>query len=162
MRGDPTLDALERSLSAVLRSLGDRVTSESLAAACGYDLPQASWALLEYLEALGPLRVSQIAACHGVDVSSVTPRLQKLERSGLIARTRDTGDARVFHISLAPSGTQALDAVHAARRDLLAGALTGADSAEVGTASAVMDRIARHLDVAVPARAGRAQERAEH
>jgi len=67
--GSSTLDDVERSLAAAMRLLTDRTTTGDIARRCGYDLPPASWSLLEYLEAHGSLRVSDIAACHGVDVS---------------------------------------------------------------------------------------------
>ena len=139
------LDDLERSLAAVLRLLTDRATAGDLAARCGYDLPPASWALLEHLDTQGPLRVSDIAACHGVDVSSITPRLKKLEGSGLVERERQASDARSFLISITDEGRRALESVHAARREILGPALAGIDPAQVAGASAVLCRIAAEL-----------------
>ncbi|HVW40242.1 MAG TPA: MarR family transcriptional regulator [Amycolatopsis sp.] len=139
------LDDLERSLAAVSRLLADRATAGDLARRCGYDLPAASWAFLEHLDARGALRVSDIAACHGVDVSSVTPRLKRLENAGLVARERVPNDARAFLISIAPEGTRALESVHAARREILQQALDGTGSARLAVAAAVLSRIADHL-----------------
>lgn len=141
----PVLDHLERSLAAVLRLLTDRTTTSDLAQACGYDLPPASWALLEHLDTHGALRVSDIAACHGVDVSSVTPRLKKLETAGLVQRDREPSDARAFRISITADGARALESVHTARRAILAEALTGIDPAHVTGASDVLGRIATQL-----------------
>ena len=139
------LDDLERSLAAVLRLLTDRATAGDLAARCGYDLPPASWALLEHLDTQGPLRVSDIAACHGVDVSSITPRWKRVESSGLVERERQTSDARSFLISITDEGRRALESVHAARREILGPALAGIDPAQVAGASAVLCRIAAEL-----------------
>ena len=145
MADDAVLDELERSLAAVLRLLAARATVGDLAERCGYDLPPASWALLEHLDAHGALRVSDIAACHGVDVSSVTPRLKRLESAGLVERGRMAGDARAFLISITTEGTRALESVHAARRDLLRQALGEADPVQVAGATDVLRRIADHL-----------------
>ena len=139
------LDHLERSLAAVLRLLTDRTTTSDLAEACGYNLPPASWALLEHLDTHGALRVSDIAACHGVDVSSVTPRLKKLEGAGLVGREREARDARAFRISITPEGARALESVHAARRAVLALALDGIGADQVTAASDVLCRIATRL-----------------
>lgn len=127
------------------RLLADRATAEGVAERCGYDLPPASWALLEHLDARGPLRVSDIAACHGIDVSSVTPRLKRLESAGLVLRGRTPSDARAFLISIAPEGALALERVHAARQELLREALAGSDLAHLTATTEILDRIAAHL-----------------
>ena len=141
------LDALERSLADVLRMLSHREATSEVAERCGYDLPPASWALLEHLDTHGALRVSQIAACHGVDISSVTPRLKRLEKAGLVRRERVDSDARAFLISIAPNGTHALESIHAARREILEQALVGVDPANAAVTSDVLRRVATHLSV---------------
>ena len=143
--GPDRADALERSLSSVLRLLSDRATTDDVAQRCGYDLPPASWALLEHLDARGSLRVSDIAACHGVDVSSITPRLKRLEQAGLVSRERLPTDARTFMISTTRDGAHALESVHAVRREILHDAVTGIDPALVAGAAEVLGRIADHL-----------------
>jgi hypothetical protein len=74
--------------------LTGRATLHDISRRSGHDLPPASWALLEHLDQRGALRVSDIAACHGVDVSSITPRLKALEQSGLVVRESLTSAAR--------------------------------------------------------------------
>ena len=139
------LDRLERSLAAVTRLLADRSTAAELAEQCGYDLPPASWSLLEHLDTRGSLRVSDIAACHGVDISSVTPRLKRLENAGLVRRERETSDARAFRISITSEGARALESVHTARREILGRALAGVDSTQLSGASDVLCRITAQL-----------------
>jgi DNA-binding MarR family transcriptional regulator len=129
----------------MLRRLSDRGTTGDLASRSGVDLPPASWSLLEHLEARGSLRVSQIAACHGVDVSSVTPRLQRLESAGLVERQRAPGDGRVSLISLAPDGARALQRIHRARCEILRGAADGIDDAALAVAADVLGRIGAEL-----------------
>ena len=96
---DDALDRLERALAAVSRALAARHTRDDLARRSGHHLPPASWTLLEFLDDLGPLRVSAVAECQGVDVSTVTPRLQALERAGLVERRTVEFDGRVSMIS---------------------------------------------------------------
>lgn len=136
------LDELERSLAAVLRQLTERATVSDLAERCGHDLPPASWALLEHLDALGPLRVSDIAACHGVDISSVTPRLKRLDSAGLVTRGRAPTDARVSLISITAQGAEALESLHAARREVFQQSLEGVDTSQVRCAAEVLTHIA--------------------
>ncbi|MEV1293202.1 MarR family transcriptional regulator [Pseudonocardia sp. NPDC049635] len=139
------LDELERSLALVLRGLTDRATVSDLAERSGHDLPPASWALLEHLAARGALRVSDIAACHGVDVSSVTPRLKRLETAGLVQRERAASDGRAFLITITAEGTRALESVHAARREILRDALSGVEPGRLAHTAAVLRRVADHL-----------------
>ncbi|UNX55369.1 MarR family transcriptional regulator [Georgenia sp. TF02-10] len=139
------LDDLERSLAAVLRLLADRATVDDIARRSGYDLPPASWSLLEYLDARGALRVSDIAACHGVDISSVTPRLKRLETAGLVSRARVPTDARASLISISPAGVRALESVHAARREIVAQVLDGTDPAQLAITAEVLTRMADRL-----------------
>lgn len=155
MADDAILDDLERSLATVLRLLADRATASDLAQRCGYDLPPASWALLEHVDTYGALRVSDIAACHGVDVSSITPRLKRIENAGLVRRERVPSDARAYLISITTEGARALRSVHAARREILCHALDGIDREQLSDTAGVLRRIAEHLSPAPLSPVGR-------
>jgi DNA-binding MarR family transcriptional regulator len=129
----------------VTRLLSERARLSDIARRSGHDLSPASWALLEYLDTIGTMRVSEIAACYGVDVSSVTPRIKALESAGLVAREALPGDARVSLMSITPRGSRALESVHAARREIVADALASTDPAQVTAATQVLDTIATFL-----------------
>jgi DNA-binding MarR family transcriptional regulator len=140
-----TLERLERALVSLLGWLNDRETLGDLAQRSGHDLAPASWSLLEYLDARGSMRVSDIAACHGVHTSSITPRLQRLEQAGLIERGADATDARVSIIAIAPAGVGALQSIHAARQEALAAALHGCAGAELDRAAEILTGLAEGL-----------------
>lgn len=140
-----TLEELEHSLASVVRSLADRATAHHVAKHSGYDLPPVSWTLLEHLDARGPLRVSDIAACHGVDISSVSPRLKKLENAGLVTRDRVPTDARSFHISITPEGSGALACVHATRRSMIEQAADEIDTTDLTVATKVLSQLSARL-----------------
>lgn len=91
------------------------------------------------------MRVSDIATCYGVDVSSVTPRIKALETAGLVARETLPSDARVSLMSITPLGSRALESVHAVRREIVANALANTDPAQVDAAAQVLDTIAAFL-----------------
>jgi DNA-binding MarR family transcriptional regulator len=135
------LDELERSLSHVVRLLADRSLNTDIARRAGHDLPPASWALMEHLEDGGSMRVSDIAACHGVDVSSITPRIKALEAAEMITRNRLPDDARVSMISISTTGRRALHQIHSARRELLAAAAVDINGVDLATASRVLAQI---------------------
>jgi DNA-binding MarR family transcriptional regulator len=145
VREQSVLDELERSLTAVLRLLTDRAITGDVALRSGYDLAPASWSLLEHLDARGALRVSDIAACHGVDISSVTPRLKRLEKAGLVSRGRVPTDARASLISISSEGIRALESVHAVRREILAQVVGDADGAQLSVTAEVLSRMAHCL-----------------
>ncbi len=148
---DENVGRLQRALAAVTRLLGQRATLGTIATRCGINLPQASWALLEYLNARGAMRVSDIAACYGVDVSSVTPRLKALEEIGMVARKRAPGDGRVSIIEISDNGRLALASVCAAQRDIIVEALADSDisSQEVLGAVVLLEYLAGRLDAVV-------------
>jgi DNA-binding MarR family transcriptional regulator len=140
-----TLERLERALVSLLGWLNDRQTLGDLAERSGHDLAPASWALLEYLDARGAMRVSDIAACHGVHTSSITPRLQRLEQDGLITRSADPVDARVSIIAIAAAGRAALQGIHAARQQALAEALGSCDDGGLQRAAELLTALAERL-----------------
>lgn len=139
------LEEFERHLSEVTRFLGHRTTVMDVARRSGHDLSEVSWSVLEHLGAHGAMRVSDVAACHGVDVSSVTPRLQAMEAQRLVTRTRAPGDARVWMIEITREGERALASVHGARCEMLRDALRGIEPDTIAAASALLAQIAGRL-----------------
>jgi DNA-binding MarR family transcriptional regulator len=89
--------------------------------------------------------VSDIAACHGVDISSITPRLKSLERAGLVERQAMVSVARVSLIVITATGRQALEAVHAARREIIRDALDDTAAPRIAAATEVLQCIADHM-----------------
>lgn len=58
----------------------------------------------------GPVRMSDLAAEHGVRLPTMTAQVNRLERDGLARRHRDNRDARVVTVTLTPAGRAALHA----------------------------------------------------
>jgi DNA-binding MarR family transcriptional regulator len=140
------IDALERAVAALLRSVGGRSATALVAERSGSPLPAASIVLLEHLAEAGAKRVSQIAECQRVGVPAVTPRIQDLEAAGLIRRDVDPVDARASLISLSPAGRATLKRIRKARCELLTGALRDLDRGSVATAAEALTRIAAALE----------------
>ena len=143
------IERLQRALATITRRLGQRATLGSIAARCGFHLPQASWALLEYLDVRGPMRISDIAACYGVDISSVTPRLKALEGADLVARRPAPGDGRVSIIEISERGRHALGAAQAAQQSIISEALAEGSVAAPDLLGAVtlLEVLASRLDI---------------
>lgn len=136
---------LEHGLVTLLRWLQDRATVDQLARQSGHALPPASWALLGHLDTHGAMRVSDVAACHGVHTSSIIPRLNALQATGLIQRATPPGDARVSLISITNAGRRALSSVRAARQAALSEALDGIDARSLATTGDVLAMLAASL-----------------
>jgi len=60
-------------------------------------------------------------------------------------RGRAADDARAYLIDITDEGRQALESVHAARREILRLALVGVDSARLADTAAVLGRVTAHL-----------------
>lgn len=76
----------------------------------GIDLTPVDTWLLGAIGDDGPLRASHLADWQGVDKSTVTPQVQRLETAGLVARAPDPDDGRASLLSLTPKGRRVLRA----------------------------------------------------
>lgn len=69
-------------------------------------LSPADAGLLEFLTKNGPMRVSELAAIQGVDKSTMTPQVRRLEDRGLLTREPDPTDRRATLLSTSPTGVE--------------------------------------------------------
>lgn len=106
--------------------------------------PTDAW-LLEALHAGGPMRVSSLAAWQGVDKSTVTPQVRRLERAGLVDRAADPDDGRASLLRLSPLGEEARTAVRTSGAALLEEHLGVFDDAERQTFADLLGRFATGL-----------------
>jgi DNA-binding MarR family transcriptional regulator len=106
-------------------------------AAAPVEVTVAQHRLLVLLAAHGPQSVGEIAEHLGVNPSNASRHGDRLQRMGLVARSRSADDGRVVRIELTGAGRRLLDAVTQRRREELidlarrlpesdAAALTGA------------------------------------
>ncbi len=73
--------------------------------------------VLHFLGQTGPLPVSQVAERLGTTVSAATILTQRMERVGLVRRSRGGDDNRVVEINLLPLGEQNLATWEKERQD---------------------------------------------
>lgn len=79
-------------------------------AGLGHVKPAYLWALLS-LWAEDGLKVTDIARRSGLDTSTMTGLLDRMERDGLVTRTADTNDRRTLRIYLTDEGRKIEDPV---------------------------------------------------
>jgi DNA-binding MarR family transcriptional regulator len=140
------VDEIERAVAALLRSFSGRSAGALLAERSGSDLPAASIALLEHLEAAGVQRVSRIAEYQRIGVPALTPRIKDLESAGVIRRDVDPVDGRASLISLTDTGRETLARIREARCGILAEALHDMDPVAMATAADALTRIATAVE----------------
>lgn len=80
--------------------------------------PQQYW-LLRQLRDAGPLSTSELAQALGVTPGSATVACKRLEKAGLVTRTRGQEDERVVLVALTEQGCAQIDALRRQRREAL-------------------------------------------
>lgn len=110
---------LSKLFSVLRRGDTNRNTPEG-----GADLTLAQLSILLTLLDQGPIRMTELAAHERVRTPTTTVAIRRLEKLGLVKRSRDPSDLRAVLVDVTPRGlVQHREAV-ATRRSRLAGMLT--------------------------------------
>jgi MarR family 2-MHQ and catechol resistance regulon transcriptional repressor len=102
MTGLPPAEALAHAFFRLVR--GFRLLERGAKCCEGVTLPQCT--LLETLHRDGTQRLSSLAECLGVKISTATRLVDTLARGGLVTRKTDRADARVVRVTLTRKGTR--------------------------------------------------------
>jgi DNA-binding MarR family transcriptional regulator len=105
-----------------------------------------SFWLLKTLATSGPQRVTDLAACGGLDVSTVSRHVAQLDSAGLIERAPDPADGRAQRVKLSAAGTERFDAALSARRALLERCLESWDPRELEQLERLLTRFAADVE----------------
>lgn len=119
--GPPTIEPLGLELTRTAK-LVSRAFEQALAEVDG-TLP--TWAILASLKAAKHGKQQDIAEAIGIEGATLTHHLNRLERDGLVSRSRDPDNRRVHRVTLTDAGEEAffrmLSAVQAFDQRLRAG-----------------------------------------
>ena len=126
------------SLLTVARRLRSRLPEGRIDPAMMFVLHQVS--------GRGPLRVSDLAAAMGLDVSTASRHVRQLEDGGFLARTGDPNDRRASRVRLTRRGRAALDQAMRARGTLVDRATADWPEDDRATLTTLMTRLAESLD----------------
>jgi len=100
----PTAGAVvHEALSRVLRWTSRRANRQRLYGTAA-ELSQNEVWLLDAVADAGRVRLSDLATWQGVDKSTITPQVRKLEERGLLSRRADATDRRAALLVLTPRG----------------------------------------------------------
>lgn len=125
---EPQVTELAGELQQVLSKLFSvlRRTGETKApgAEAGADLTLAQLSILLTLLDLGPIRMTELAAHERVRTPTTTVAIRRLEKLGLVKRSRDPSDLRAVLVDVTPRGLVQHREALAVRRAALAAMLS--------------------------------------
>jgi len=112
----------------------------------GETMDTGSFWLLKTLATAGPQRVTDLAGCAGLDVSTVSRHVAQLHSAGLIERTPDPVDGRAQRVKLSAAGAERLDAVLNTRRLLFERCVGAWDSHDLEEFDRLLTRFAADVE----------------
>lgn len=102
--------------------------------------------ILYYTAGGGPLRLSELAAHAGLDHSTVSRHVKRLEDAGYLARAVDPEDRRAFRLELTGEGRSALEAAIRARAAIVERAMAGWPQGDRHRLAELIGRLAGTLE----------------
>lgn len=132
----PASDSLGGDLLDVVARINRWAT-----AIADFPIPSAQARLLALIEAIGPARISSLAAADHSSQPTLTTQVQKLEDQGWARRAADPADARAALISITPSGQNLLRNIRRSRAAALAPALQALEAAQVARLRDAIDAL---------------------
>lgn len=128
---DDTTKAIASALLAAARVMNQARVHEMLRRRAGVDLDRSGATLLYKLHSEGEdIRLTELAERLGIDSTTVTRKVQQLERAGLVRRAADPGDARAFRLKLTREGRTSINRLLEARQSWLDELLEGWSAAD--------------------------------
>jgi DNA-binding MarR family transcriptional regulator len=106
-------------------------------------------ALLAQIRTDPELGIRGLAAREGVSPPAMTRYVDRMEKAGLVVRTRSPEDARRIRLTLTPKGVRALRSVRRRRTAWLAERLQGLSAAELAAVDEAIEPLLRLLEDAV-------------
>jgi DNA-binding MarR family transcriptional regulator len=131
--------AVADSLRPTLLRLGRELRQEKIGGVSPHQVT-----LLISIKYTPGVTVGQLAAEERVSTAAMSKRISRLERGGLVARTKSEADRRCVGLTLTEEGQRTLRRVRSRRTAYLAsrlGALTPAELAAVGAAAEPLARL---------------------
>lgn len=127
-------------LFSVLRRTGDTHKNDDQP---GADLTLAQLSILLTLLDLGPIRMTELAAHERVRTPTTTVAIRRLEKLGLVKRSRDPSDLRAVLVDVTPRGLVQHREALATRRAALAAMLTKLTAEERDALAAALAPLTR-------------------
>jgi DNA-binding MarR family transcriptional regulator len=97
--------------------------------------------VLDHLERVGPLRLTELAAAAGITQPSMTGLVARLCDSGLVERRRQAGDGRVVLVAVTDAGAASLDRRRTLTAQRLAQVIATLSPAELAALEAALPAV---------------------
>ncbi|MEV7803489.1 MarR family transcriptional regulator [Microbispora sp. NPDC088329] len=123
-------------------ALGHRVLLAALLAEI--DLYPGQDRVLNVLWSNGPMSQNKLAAALGIDMSTMTKSLQRLERSGFVSRTPSPANRRISVVSTTPKGDDLRPEVRRVEEELHRRMSDGLTPEQVETLRALLTVVRRN------------------
>lgn len=134
---------LSRLASVLRRTVANRNSTEGSA-----DLTLAQLSILWTLLEQGPIRMTELAALERVRTPTTTVAIRRLEKLGLVKRSRDASDLRAVLVDVTPRGLVQHREALATRRAALAALLARLTPDERETLRCALAPLGRLADAA--------------
>lgn len=134
---------LQQVLSKLFSVLRRGDSHRTPAAEPGADLTLAQLSILLTLLDLGPIRMTELAAHERVRTPTTTVAIRRLEKLGLVKRSRDPSDLRAVLVDVTPRGLVQHREALATRRGALAAMLSKLEPEERVTLANALAPLAR-------------------
>lgn len=151
----PTVDPVELRIGRAWRELTRGAGLQALRRHLFDPLLEAAQIdALDVLATRGPLRMSDFAEALGVDASTATRTVTRLEDGDYVRRVRSPGDGRGVQVELTEQGAATVLEVAARRRRLLDASLSVLDEDERETLAGLLERFVAGVQDYASAHAG--------
>lgn len=132
------VDSVLHALMSIGRLMRQRLPGDTM--------DVGTFSLLKHVDANASLRLTDLAACASLDVSTVSRHVAHLHGQGLLERSPDPGDKRAQRVTLSPLGRQRLSEAIARRHALLSRSLAGWEPADIEQLDRLLDRFVSDLE----------------
>jgi DNA-binding MarR family transcriptional regulator len=105
--------------------------------------------VIKMLQAVGDLSLSELSERIRAQNSTVTGIIDRMEREGLVVRSRSTEDRRVVHIKLTDKGARIAREIDVEPMEVLRDALAGLSPGESRDLMRILTKIARRVQTIV-------------
>ncbi|MEX2103728.1 MAG: MarR family transcriptional regulator [Bacilli bacterium] len=111
------IEKLLRRVSSVVKRKGREILAN-------FPITPPQFIALLWLNEDGDMTIGELSGKMYLAFSTSTDLIDRMEKSGLVERVRDTNDRRVVRIHMLPFGKEVIQGVLKARREYLAGVMT--------------------------------------
>jgi DNA-binding MarR family transcriptional regulator len=143
---EPQVTELAGELQQVLSKLFSVLRRGDATRGTAGDLTLAQLSILLTLLDQGPIRMTELAAHERVRTPTTTVAIRRLEKLGLVKRSRDPSDLRAVLVDVTPRGLVQHREATATRRAALAALLSKLRDDERATLAAALAPLARLAD----------------